>query len=75
MGPTIYSGRIWPPIEPADRPPGGELATERDKDRHANRQAQRRKHRDESNPDADEFAHAGEEPEAEDKIDSAERSG
>jgi hypothetical protein len=62
MGPVIYTGDIWPPVEPTDRPPRGELEGNRDKDRRFNRSAQRRKHREESNPDADQFTRKSEEP-------------
>ncbi len=55
MGPVIYTGDIWSPVEPTDRPPRGELERNRDKDRRFNRSAQRRKHREESEPDADQF--------------------
>ena len=62
MGP-ISNKQIWIPIDPAERPAGGELAMNGDKDRSVHRlPAQRRRHR-ETNPDADEFTHQEPEPE------------
>ena len=58
MGPITFTTDMWPPVDPADRPARGELALNGEKDRRANRLAhQRRRHQEETNPDADEFTH------------------
>ena len=61
MGPITFHSDIWLPVEPADRPARGDLALTGEKGRRIDRHVQRRRRQEESDPDADEFAHIPEE--------------
>ncbi len=65
MPPIHFTPEPRLPVDPADRPSGGELGLSGERDRRIQRAFQRRRHQEESNPDADEFTPQETEPEEE----------